>query len=40
MSDDELVNFCRDLYAKGGIAALTFAALKAHRTLYTPPHHG
>lgn len=35
MSDDELVEFCRDFYARDGIAALTYGAIKAHRTLYT-----
>ena len=34
MSDDELVDFVRALYAKDGIAGLSFGALKTHRTLY------
>jgi hypothetical protein len=35
MSDDELIDFVAALYAKDGIAALSFGALKTHRTLYT-----
>jgi len=39
MSDDELVDFCRGLYAKQGISALAFGALKIHPTLYTTLYH-
>ena len=39
MTDEELVEFCRGLYLKGGISALSFVALKAHRTLYTTLYH-
>jgi len=39
MSDDELVEFCRGLYAKQGISALAFGALKTHPTLYTTLYH-
>ena len=39
MTDDELIEFCRGIYAKGGIGSLSFSALKAHRTLYTTLYH-
>jgi hypothetical protein len=39
MSDDELIDFCRGLYAKHGISALAFGALKTHPTLYTTLYH-
>jgi hypothetical protein len=34
MSRDELLDFCRELYGKNGVAAFTFAALKSVPTLY------
>jgi hypothetical protein len=37
--NEELIDFCRGLYAAGGIGALSFVALKAHRTLYTTLYH-
>jgi hypothetical protein len=39
MADEELIDFCRGLYAKDGIGALAYEALKAHRTLYTTLYH-
>ena len=39
MSDEELLAFCRNLYEKEGISALSFAALRKHRTLYTNLYH-
>lgn len=35
MSEAELIEFCRGLYANHGIGALTYSALDSHPTLYT-----
>jgi hypothetical protein len=39
MSDEELIDFCRGLYAKQGITALSYGALRTHSTLYTTLYH-
>lgn len=35
MSDEQLLDFCRSLYENGGIASLSFEALRTHGMLYT-----